>query len=550
MDTIAQERAAADSRPPQLSDKDPSPSARDRAREKGWTVIDWDSVETTPPPGYDPREEETLADDPPVEPTASPEDGDAVSHGSAVECARTDLGNARRLIQLHGRDLRYFPARRTWYVWDAAQWRADETGEVMRRAKRTVDRLWSEAKVLGDETARAHAFRWAATSQSGGHLDQMVKLAETEPGVAVTPTQLDADPWLLNCPNGVLDLRDGTLRPPTRELLQTKITATAYNPDARSELWDRVVADVTGGDPTLAGYMQRALGYALYGAWREKSFWFGYGPPDGGKSTFLGVVGDVLGDYHVSAAASTWMRGRSGQSSNRGDLVRLLGARLVTTFEVQDGMKFDEEIVKRVTGGDKITAAAKYENEVEFRPAFALWLAANDRPHIEDDDEGMWARMRCVPFTKPVAKEQQDPKLRERLTSPEHAPAVLAWLVQGCLAWQRDGLGACPAVQGASTEYREAMNPAKAFFDDAVEVTRKTEDMVATHVLRNCYERWCRANGVRRPLKTSAWRKNVLALGASGGDDTTRLRGVRQWCGIKIRPEWRALEDDVRGNGG
>jgi P4 family phage/plasmid primase-like protien len=470
---------------------------------------------------------------------------------------RSDLGSARRLVRIHGADLRYCAARGVWYVWDGARWCPDDTGEVLRRAKGSADMLWDAVKMAPEERREALA-KWAVQSQNAGRIASAIKLAESEPGIPVRVTDLDADPWLLNVQNGTLDLRTGELREPDRALLMTKCCAAEYVAGARSELWEAFVARTTGGDTELAAYIQRALGYALFGAWKEKAFWFGYGPPDGAKSTLLGIVGDVLGDYHVAAAASTWMV-QHNVGANRGDVTRLLGARLVTSLEIRPGQRFDEELVKKVTGGDTIVAAAKYEGEIQFPPTFALWMGANDRPAIRDDDEGMWSRMRCVPFTNPVPKAEQDPDLRATLAGPEHAPAVLAWLVAGCLAWQKQGIGTCAAVGAATRSYRSDMNQAAGFFADRCELTGDAADEVPRKRMRQEYESWCRSNGVRHPLSADGLGQRLRSLGC--GDDGDRLRPVkvvtaggnaaanptaaqtkaagrdRHWIGVRLRVE-------------
>lgn len=448
----------------------------------------------------------------------------------------TDLGNARRIVRLHGDKLRYFKARGLWYVWDGKRWRADDIGAAIALAKSAIESLWDEAKSETDHEKQKRKFAFAAASQSKNKIESALALAQSEPGIAVRASDLDSDPWLLNVQNGVVNLRNGELAPHDRDHLMTKVADALYDPEAKSELWDGFIETITKGDRELAAYIQRALGYALFGAWQEKAFWFGYGPPDGGKSTLLGVVGDVLGDYHVSADASTWMVQHNG-GGNRGDVTRLLGARLVTTVEVRDGARFDEQLVKKVTGGDEIVAAAKYEHEIEFKPTFALWLGANDQPIISENDEGMWGRVRCVPFTNPVPKDRQDKELRAKLTSAEHAPAVLAWLVRGCIEWQRVGIGSCRAVDEASRSYRKAMNRASVFFDECIEVTGDEDDVLANTKLRSRYEHWCGKNGVKHPLQGRAFSKSVRELGATGGDDSARVGGIRVWRGVRIRPD-------------
>ncbi|MEI9940051.1 MAG: phage/plasmid primase, P4 family [Pseudomonadota bacterium] len=452
-------------------------------------------------------------------PAAETADSDQADQAKKPSDMRTDIGNARRLVRGHGDRIRYFEARKVWYVWDGARWKADNTGEIVRAAKEAAESLWEEAKEVADDEKQKAAFAWAAKCQDRQRLTNMIELAKSEPGIPVTAADLDAHPWLLNVQNGTLDLRTGELLEPDPALLMTKCCATHYEPGARSDLWEAFVKRTTGNDAELAAYIQRSLGYALFGAWREKAFWFGYGPPDGAKSTLLGVTGDVLGDYHVAAAASTWMV-QNNVGGNRGDITRLLGARFVTSLEIRPGLRLDEELVKKVTGGDTIVAAGKYENDIQFQPTFALWMGANDRPTIRDDDEGTWSRVRCVPFTNPVPEHEKDRQLREKLTSAEHAPAVLAWLVAGCMAWQREGIGKCAAVTSATQAYRADMNRAGTFFEDCCELSPGHE--TSARAMRHAYDQWCKANSVRAPLAAKAFGQRLRALGATGGDDTSR----------------------------
>lgn len=436
-----------------------------------------------------------------------------------VMLERTDTGNARRLVAMFGDRIRYVSARRTWLTWTGARWEDDETNVVEMYAKQAAESLWFAANDL-PEDQRGAARQWAAKSLDRSRIASMIALAQTEPGVAVTVAQLDADPYLLNVANGTLDLRTMTLSAPDPALLMTKSCAANFDINARSDLWEAFVSRTMGGDADLSAYVQRALGYALIGAWHEKAFWFGFGEPDGGKSTLLGVVGDVLGSYHVSVKADTWLKQNVG--GNRDDLARLLGARLATTLEFQREAKFDESLVKGVTGGDTIVCAAKYERTIQFPPTFALWMGANDRPRIRDDDAGMWSRMRCVPFTHGVPKGEQDPYLRGKLTGPEHAPAVLRWLAHGCAMWQSEGLGTCTAVDGATGDYRTSMNPLLDFAESELVITHDSADEIPARAMRSRYEAWARERRIMRPLKGSGFGRRLRDLGVLGGDDSTR----------------------------
>jgi putative DNA primase/helicase len=197
----------------------------------------------------------------------------------------------------------------------------------------------------------------------------------------------------------------------------------------------RVLETAVGNDRELAEYLQRVAGYALSGTAIERAFFFLYGPPGTAKSTVLDALRGALGEYAVAAASDTFLV-QSNTGGNRGDIVRLAGARLVTASEIRPGAKWDSTIIKQITGGDTIVAAAKYESEIELRATFVLILAANDAPRLRDDDDGLWARMRRVPLVAQIPREQQDREMKARLQSPEHAAAILAWAVQGCLDWQ------------------------------------------------------------------------------------------------------------------
>lgn len=442
----------------------------------------------------------------------------------------TDLGNAERLVARFRDRIRYCPPRKRWFVWDGKHWALDETGEVDRLAKRTVRAMYEEASNIGDDDLRQATVRHAAKSEQLSRLQALVSLAATEPGIAVMPHQLDSNPGLFNCTNGTIDLYTGILKRHDRADLITKVTPVEYDPSARSELWDRYLCDATGGDQELAAYLQRAVGYAMQGSVTEKAFWFLYGPPDGMKSTFIRTIEAAFGEYAVPASFETWLV-QSNTGGNRGDLVRLIGARLVSSVEVRKGAKFDEAILKAVTGDDAITAAAKYEAEITFYASFALWLAGNDAPAIRDDDEGAWSRVRRIPFTNPLPKDQQDPAMREKLREPEVLSAVLAWAVRGCREWRDGGLGTCEAVEKSSAAYRAEMDRVAGFFVDRCAFD--LDECVRATVLRDAYESWCREQGIKHPLSG----KDFGARLRERGCEPTKSNGARFWRGIRLQSD-------------
>ena len=438
----------------------------------------------------------------------------------------TDLGNAERLIARYRDRIRYCPPRRRWLAWDGRRWAWDQTGEVERLAKTTARAIYAEAEHARDGDEAQAIARHAHKSEQAARIKAMIELAQTEPGIPVTPDQLDAQPVLLNARNGTIDLHTGALREHRRDDLLTRLAGADYVPASHSDLWERFLSEATGGDGDLACYLRRAVGYALYGAVCEKSFWFLYGPPDGMKSTFIAAIAGAFGDYAVSADPTTWLV-QTSTGGNRGDLVALLGARLVTSVEFRKGARFDEALLKRVTGGDRLTAAAKYEAEVEFVPSFALWFAANDAPAIRDDDEGAWSRVRRIPFCHTLPKDRQDLRMREKLAAAEVRSAVLAWAVRGCIEWRRDGLGTCTAVERSTQDYRAEMDRIAGFLDCECELHPAAS--MPSKDFRAAYEAWCAEQGTR-PLAGKEVAERLRALGV----ELTRTGQARRYQGIRL----------------
>lgn len=456
----------------------------------------------------------------------------------------TDIGNAERLVARFRGQIHYCPPRKRWLCWDGRRWCWDEVGEINRRAKLTIRWIYEEAAASKDDDQRKAIAQHAAASEKASRVAAMITLAQSEANVPVLPAQLDADPWKLNVENGTVDLKTGVLGPHKRLDLITRLAPVQYDRAARSELWDRFLSEATGGDDELARYLQRAVGYALQGTATERAFFFLIGPPGTAKSTFIDAIAAALGDYHTAAAFDTWLV-QTNTGGNRGDLVRLASARLVTSVEVRKGARFDEAIIKAITGGDEITAAAKYEGEITFKPAFALWLAANDAPAIRDDDEGAWARVRRIPFDSVIPAAQQDRTLKVRLREPEVRAAVLAWAVQGCLDWQRDGLGRADAIDKSTAAYRKDMDRIAGFFDESCVFEPQTA--ITVEQFRQAYDGWCKEQGLRFPLSA----KEVAARLKERGCEAGKLNRKRAWIGVRLRDGWDETGDSgTAGTGG
>jgi putative DNA primase/helicase len=240
--------------------------------------------------------------------------------------------------------------------------------------------------------------------------------------------------------NGTLDLRTGELLPHRPEDMLTGISPAEWRGiDAKGERFEQFLTEAMDGDQEKIGFLQRAAGYTLSGDMREQVFLFLYGPEAAGKGTFVRAMSDVIGTYARGTEIQTFLTAR--RDSVRNDVASLVGSRLVTASEPEDGQVFDEGLIKILTGQDRTTARFLFREAFEFAATFKLWLQGNHRPHIKSTGGAMWRRLLIVPFTRTVPEDRRDKTLGDRLRTPEERAGILAWMVRGCLEWQRAGAG-------------------------------------------------------------------------------------------------------------
>jgi putative DNA primase/helicase len=446
----------------------------------------------------------------------------------------TDYGNAERLVARHGADMHFCRPWASWYVWDGRRFVRDRTGVAERLAKETVRAIYGEVTGIADDDDRRATARWAIASETAGRIRAMLELAASELGVPVVPEQLDANPWVLNCLNGTVDLRTGKLGPHRREDLITKLCPVPYHPCARLPLWEEFLERSTAGDHELQSFLQRAAGYSLTGDYSEEVLFFIHGPQAAGKSTFIEAMKAHLGDFASTADFETFLT-RRDVGGPRNDLARLAGTRFVSSIEVEDGKRLAEGLIKMITGGDTLTARFLYREAFEFAPTFKLWLAANHAPRVRHDDDAVWRRILRIPFEHTIPRAQRDPKVKIQLRDRERAgPAILAWAVRGCLEWQAHGLGIPAAVQLATDAYRADMDPLKDFLMDRCELLPRAR--VRSDELWKAYEQWAQDNG-DRPIGRRAF--GELLKGRGLVPTTSYMAGTtrRVWEGIGLREE-------------
>lgn len=327
----------------------------------------------------------------------------------------------------------------------------------------------------------------------------------------------DQDPFVLNCLNGTLDLRSGALRDFCREDYLTRQLDFAFDPAASCPLWLQFLDTVFAGNRELIDYIQRAIGYTLTGDTSEQCLFLCHGPGANGKSVLLEVITALLGEFAQSSPMTTFIA-KPNDNGASNDLARMRGARLITASETNEGIRLNEALVKKVTGQDTVTARFLFSEFFDFRPSFKLWIAMNHLPTIRGTDDGIWRRIRLIPFSVIIPEHQRDKNLTQKLKA--ELPGILAWALAGCLDWQRAGMRTPEAVNAATQGYRSEQDVLGAFISEKC-ITGNVYS-VSSNELYKAYSDWAQESGEYVISKNSFGRRmsdrgHKLEHGRNGG---------------------------------
>lgn len=431
----------------------------------------------------------------------------------------TDLGNAERLVDRYGQDLLYVPEWGKWLVWDNCRWVPDiDSVRVRELAADTVRSIKTEAeKFTGSKKKKLKA--WAEQSEARARISAMVSMAE--PKCCCSPQELDQNPWLLNCENGTLELRTGSLLAPQRRHKITKLAPVKFDPDADCPLWDRALEKVQP-DTEMRDYLYRRWGYTMTGVIYEHFLGIDIGSGRNGKGLCNNAIKALLGDYAVQIPISLLMSKRPG--SHPTDQTLLFGSRLALGGESEEGEHLDVSLVKTLTGGDPITARRMREDSWTFNPTHKLVLYTNHRPVIRETKNAIWDRVHLTPWDVVLPPEEQDKELPYKLQA-EYS-GILNRLVAGCLDWQRRGLAPPEAIVASTAAYRGDMDHLAEFLDDCCEVFPGAE--VPMTLLYEHYERTAGKMALGK-------RRFGEILSEKGFEARKGSKGVRVRVGLRLR---------------
>ena len=442
----------------------------------------------------------------------------------------TDIGNGHRLADACLSKLRYVPALGAWISWDGKRW-ARDSGHPERTCAQQV------AEAMRKDPSLPKKF--VDYCQSKAAIEKMIWMAKDK--MILDINRLDSDPWSINCENGIVDLRDGSLRPHDPNEFHSRMCPVAYDPNAKCPNFLQFLRLIHHGEDVdeVVGYLQRLLGYYLTGLIHEHKcgFWFG---PRGrnGKGGILEIACEVLGDYAAPLNQEIILV-QQGHPTHPTSLMVLNGARLAYCDELEDGKKLNEAIIKRLAGGADVVARGMRQDEVRFKPTAKILLLFNHPPVISGTDGGIWGRVEMLMFrvhftenpdeVNPPHVHLKDKDFYKRELEPE-LPGIFAWMVRGAVLWAKHGLAPCDRVKRDTALYRRNSDRVGLFLEDRCRLHPDLETKSSD--LYEAYGKWCKANGL-----TAMSNVRLAAEWESRGLTKSRRSDGIYWSGIEVKPD-------------
>jgi P4 family phage/plasmid primase-like protien len=441
----------------------------------------------------------------------------------------SELGNACRLLDTHSGDIYYIYEARAWLYWEGGAWCYDIDGAKIRSlAAKLPDQIYTEGN---SHLVDAELFaKWSRMSQKESTIKKSVSLLSDIEQVRLQLCRIDIDLFLVGIDNAkqVINLKTGQAKPAARSDYITKsLNIKQLGDSSKAVRWLEFLDQVFGDDIELIDWIKRWCGYLLTGSTEEHFFIFCYGLGANGKSVLAEAMRYILGDYARAIASETLTKSKRSAGGATPDIADLIGARLAMCSETESGAALAESLIKSLVSGDSMTARKLYSAPMQFTPHFKLMMLGNHKPIIKSNDYGMWRRIRLIPFLRTFKPEERDPALLNKLKS--EAPHILAWMVEGCLDWQKRGLKDVPvSIQQATGEYQEDQDLIGRWLSECCKQSPSSKTL--SNMLYNNYKKWCIINGLQAVSK--------VALGRSLGERgfNRQKSGNSVWQGIELKP--------------
>lgn len=401
-----------------------------------------------------------------------------------------DTGNADRFIDRYGHLYKHSYITNKFYIYDGQKWKVDDRGAIRKLIDEMIESIKNE-KVIHSEDVTEEEAREAFQKyykKTRGTQSKKNIMNELMHRKTVTPDDFDKDDMLLNVANGYIDLTSRELYKHDINRMFSQIANTDYSEKMQPAVWLDFLNDIFAGDKAVIRYIQKALGYSLTGSTREQIMFILFGKGRNGKSIFVEAISEILGDYSNNMQAKSLMVKKNDNVNT--DIARLSKARFVTSSEPNEGFRFDEGLIKQLTGGDKVTARFLYAEEFEYTPKFKIWVSTNHKPIIRGTDDGIWRRLVLIPFDVQIPEEKVDKDLKYKLL--REAPAILNWMAEGAYMWMQEGLAMPEKLKEAVQKYRNEMDTLGQFIEDCCKVDKNSSEKVSN--LHQAYKTWSNDN--------------------------------------------------------
>jgi P4 family phage/plasmid primase-like protien len=421
----------------------------------------------------------------------------------------TDVGNCDAFLARYGSDLLYVPLWKAWMVWDGKRWARDTVNKVGQLAVQFVRQdMLAYASNIKEDNRRIAYLKHLLASQASYKIEGMLNVCMKDH--CVDAAKFDRNGNLFNCLNGTLDLLDGTVSPHRKGDYLTKMAGVSFDPSATAPTWDKFVNRIFQGDDgenrdNLLNYVQRAVGYSMTAETVAQCLFVLWGNGRNGKTTFIEAILAMMGDYGLVGQQSLLLDDGKGKANGE-DEVNLLGVRFASCSETNSGQRFDEAKIKRLVGTGKVRARRLYESSFEFEATHKLWLDCNHKPVVRNNDEGIWRRIKLIPFLQQIPFNERDEGLSEKLRA--ETSGVLNWALKGLMEWRKDRKlhepsEVCNAVNG----YRFESDYFGQFLSDCIEPN--DADTAATDEVYRVFCRWMESNGMKQILSKIAFGKKM-----------------------------------------
>ncbi len=437
-------------------------------------------------------------------------------------------GIARMWSELNRGHLRYVLEHKRWMRFDGARWTKDYLDTARLSAKRIVERMSDAIPRIEDAQERKWRSKavkryWTSTGING-----IIRTGRVERYINAAPEDFDQHGNMLTLNNGIFDLDAMELKAHDSRLMLTRKLNASYDPSKTEGRFTRFLQEVLP-DPQVREYLQRVMGYMLTGKADKRALFLLYGPSGTGKTQFLEAIHRVMGDFGEVAANSTFLPVVGNRSGPSSDLHKLRGKRFVMQSELDQGTKLNEGLVKSIVGGDTQTTRGLYQDFVQWRPEYVVFLATNFLPRISSTDDAIWFRVKPIKFSQvfidsngnPVNESEASLGAQMAASEPE---VILNWMLEGLRKYREQGLNEPAQVTEWAKQYREETDTVQQFLREAADEGRIEMGETLRAGVRETYKAynaWCLDNHIRpfgfrnfnQRLESSGWVKKRTAKG-------------------------------------